>query len=83
MEKNQRELRAPWFNNLIGILRDQGFLDVELIMECGRADIEAAAEVMSRHGLSFWAKIFYQYGELREKSFMQERRRAVREETMT
>ena len=58
MEKNHRELRAPWFNNLIGILRDEGFPEVELIMECGRADIEAAAEVKRRHGLGFWAKIF-------------------------
>ena len=48
-------------------------------MECGRADIEAAAEALDRHGLIFWAKIFCQYGELREKSFVQEKRRAVRE----
>ena len=62
MEKNHRELRAPWFNNLIGIIREEGFPEVELIMECGRADIEAAAEAMSRHGLSFWAKIFTNMG---------------------
>ena len=79
MEKNQKELRAPWFNNLTGILRYEGFPEIELIFECGRADIEAAAEVMNRHGLGFWAKIFYQFGELREKSFKQESMRAVRE----
>ena len=43
-------------------------------MECGRADIEAAAEALDRHGLIFWAKIFCQYGELREKSFVQEKK---------
>ena len=62
MEKNHRELRAPWFNNLIGILRDKGFPEVELIMECGRADIEAAAEVMSRHGLGIWPNFFTNMG---------------------
>ena len=62
MEKSHRDLRAPWFNNLIGILREEGFLEVELIMECGRADIEAAAEVMRRHGLGFWANFFTNMG---------------------
>ena len=36
-------------------------------------------EAMSKHGLGFWAEIFSQFAELREKGFKQERKRAIRE----
>ena len=42
-------------------------------------DKEAAAEALSRHGLGFWAEIFSQFAGLREESFKQKRKKAIRD----
>ena len=73
------EFRAPWLFNLTNILKYEGFPEAGLIFYCGKADVEAAAEALNKHGLTFWSNIFSQFGKLREKSFKQERRKALRE----
>ena len=46
MEKNPPEFRAPWMTNLTNILKSEGCLEVELIVECGKVDLESAAETL-------------------------------------